>query len=183
MSQHKVQSGETLSKIAAKYNVTVAQLVKINGIVEPNFITVGQVLLTKPPAISQQMKQTAQVGEKASNDLMSTEAEPAIAACPMGKSEPDFQNVFADIFAKYISPFGFDSKGITHECSVSDFTAEAELCHQEGEVLFPIPFTELVSNIKIPDVAVAVNNSAVPDKKIKDESQKKKTTWDAATNK
>ncbi len=96
MSQHRVQSGETLSKIAAKYNVTVVQLVKINGIVDPNFITVGQILLTEPPTVSQQMKQTAQAGEKASNDLMSTDAEPAIAACPMDKSEPDFQSVFVD---------------------------------------------------------------------------------------
>ncbi len=49
-----VKSGDTLAKIAAKFNVTVAALQKMNGISDPNKITVGQRLKiatpTKTPA-------------------------------------------------------------------------------------------------------------------------------------
>ena len=37
-------AGDTLSRIAAKYGTTVAKLVEINGIKNPNLIRVGQVL-------------------------------------------------------------------------------------------------------------------------------------------
>jgi LysM repeat protein len=39
---HTVATGDTLAKIAAKYGTTVADLVKINGISNPNVIRVGQ---------------------------------------------------------------------------------------------------------------------------------------------
>ncbi len=39
---HTVKSGDTLSAIAAKYKTTVNDLVKINGIKDPNLIRVGQ---------------------------------------------------------------------------------------------------------------------------------------------
>ena len=41
---YTVKSGDTLSRIAAKYGTTVAKLVEINGIKNPNLIRVGQVL-------------------------------------------------------------------------------------------------------------------------------------------
>ena len=41
---HKVASGETLGSIARKYKTTVAALVKINKISNPNLIKVGQVI-------------------------------------------------------------------------------------------------------------------------------------------
>lgn len=41
---YTVTSGDTLSKIAAKYSTTVAQLAEINGIKNPNLIHVGQVI-------------------------------------------------------------------------------------------------------------------------------------------
>ena len=37
-----VQKGDTLTKIAGRYGVTVAQLVKWNNIPNPNLILVGQ---------------------------------------------------------------------------------------------------------------------------------------------
>lgn len=43
-STYKVVKGDTLTKIAAKYNTTVANLVKLNDITNPNYIVVGQVL-------------------------------------------------------------------------------------------------------------------------------------------
>ena len=39
---HTVKKGETLSGIASKYGVTVADIVSANGIKNPNLITVGQ---------------------------------------------------------------------------------------------------------------------------------------------
>ncbi len=41
---HKVVSGDTLGKIAASYKTTVAVLVKLNGIKDPNKIKVGQAI-------------------------------------------------------------------------------------------------------------------------------------------
>ena len=41
---HKVVSGDTLGKIAAKYKTTVAALTKLNGIKNANSISVGQVI-------------------------------------------------------------------------------------------------------------------------------------------
>ena len=42
--KYVVKSGDTLSKIASKYHVTVEQLVRLNSIKNPNKIYVGQVL-------------------------------------------------------------------------------------------------------------------------------------------
>ncbi|MCX8045266.1 MAG: LysM peptidoglycan-binding domain-containing protein [Anoxybacillus gonensis] len=42
-----VQKGDTLSKIAQKYNTTIASLQKLNGISNPNLIRVGQKLRVK----------------------------------------------------------------------------------------------------------------------------------------
>lgn len=41
---HKVKKGETLSKIARYYDVTVEAIVASNGIKDPNLIKVGQLL-------------------------------------------------------------------------------------------------------------------------------------------
>lgn len=42
---HTVVWGDTLSELAVKYNTTVANLVKLNNITDPNFIVVGQKLV------------------------------------------------------------------------------------------------------------------------------------------
>ena len=42
-----VQYGDTLAKIAKKYNVTVEQLMKWNSIQNPDFLMVGQQLVIK----------------------------------------------------------------------------------------------------------------------------------------
>ena len=44
---YAVQSGDTLAKIAKKYNVTMEQLIKWNDIKNPDMITVGQQLKIK----------------------------------------------------------------------------------------------------------------------------------------
>src|SRR5690606_29157740 len=42
--QHRVSNGETLSQIAARYRVSLASLVQMNGLRSSNFIRAGQVL-------------------------------------------------------------------------------------------------------------------------------------------
>ena len=44
MSKYVVQRGDTLSQIAKKHNTTVYEITKLNNIVNPNMIRVGQVL-------------------------------------------------------------------------------------------------------------------------------------------
>ena len=44
---YAVQSGDTLAKIAKKYNFTMEQLIKWNDIKNPDMITVGQQLKIK----------------------------------------------------------------------------------------------------------------------------------------
>jgi len=46
---YEVQPGDTLSSIAARYDVTVEDLVKANDIVDPNLIKVGQKLVIPKP--------------------------------------------------------------------------------------------------------------------------------------
>jgi LysM repeat protein len=43
--RHTVASGESLSQIAQNYGVTVAQIMAVNGLDDPNTIVVGQELL------------------------------------------------------------------------------------------------------------------------------------------
>lgn len=50
-ADYTVQRGDTLSRIAANTNTTVATLAQINGIVNPNLIRAGQVM--RVPAVSQ----------------------------------------------------------------------------------------------------------------------------------
>lgn len=47
---YTVQKGDTLSAIARKFGVSVADLQKWNNIADPNLIKVGQVLIVSPPA-------------------------------------------------------------------------------------------------------------------------------------
>ena len=46
---HVVQQGETLSKIAAQYGVTVEALMALNSITDPNLIQVGENLAIPAP--------------------------------------------------------------------------------------------------------------------------------------
>lgn len=55
---HIVQAGETLSRIAERYGVTLAELMDLNGIDDPDAIVVGQELLL-PAAAAEQPTATA----------------------------------------------------------------------------------------------------------------------------
>ncbi len=60
--KYTVKAGDTLSGIAKKFGVTVAQLQKWNNIKDPNKISVGQVLIVKAPA-STVVKYTVKSGD------------------------------------------------------------------------------------------------------------------------
>ena len=54
MEIYVVQSGDTLSGIAARFGTTVQYLARINGIVNPNLIYVGQILKISSSGVSAQ---------------------------------------------------------------------------------------------------------------------------------
>lgn len=54
-----VQSGDTLTAIAAKYGVTISDLIAWNNISDPNLIKVGQVLYVREPATNWKATGTA----------------------------------------------------------------------------------------------------------------------------
>ena len=41
---HHVRSGDTLSRIVGSHNVSLARLIEVNEITNPNHISVGQIL-------------------------------------------------------------------------------------------------------------------------------------------
>ena len=49
ITYYKVQSGDTLSKIANRFNVDQADLMAVNGITNPDHVEIGQELKIPPP--------------------------------------------------------------------------------------------------------------------------------------
>ena len=62
---HVVQAGETLHTIGLQYNVSWTQIAEANGLVNPNYIVVGQVLKipTSAPGPAPQFVHTVKAGE------------------------------------------------------------------------------------------------------------------------
>ncbi len=50
--EYTVQTGDTLGAIAAKFNITVAEIIEANDISNPDALEVGQVLIIRRPLIS-----------------------------------------------------------------------------------------------------------------------------------
>lgn len=63
---HVVQSGETLSSIASKYNTSYQSLASLNGLANPNLIFIGQQLKVKGSVASNRIY-TVRVGETLSS--------------------------------------------------------------------------------------------------------------------
>ena len=51
ITYYKVQSGDTLSKIAVRFNVDQADLMAVNGITNPDHVELGQELKIPPPKV------------------------------------------------------------------------------------------------------------------------------------
>jgi LysM repeat protein len=50
--QHTVAYGETLASIASQYDITLNQLMRMNGLVNPNYVAAGEVLQVWTPELS-----------------------------------------------------------------------------------------------------------------------------------
>ncbi len=66
---HVVQSGDTLGAIAAAYGTTVDELMSLNGLTDPNYLYVGQVLALPGGSVVQAtgLQQSAPAGDSASS--------------------------------------------------------------------------------------------------------------------
>lgn len=85
---HVVQSGETLSGIASKYNTSYQSLASLNGLTNPNLIYVGQQLKVKGSVASNRIY-TVQVGETLSGIANKLGATYQVLAQKNGLSNPD----------------------------------------------------------------------------------------------
>lgn len=65
---YKIQSGDTLTKIAKKYNTTVDELCRLNGISNPNLIIAGASLTIPLSGITSGNSSTVSVPQKTTND-------------------------------------------------------------------------------------------------------------------
>jgi hypothetical protein len=89
MSTYKVQAGDTLSHLAKQYNTTVAKLVSLNGIKNPDLIYIGQILITNPPKVNKSLKKAAVEGSNAAKTASSSPVGSAVQSCSL-KKEPKF---------------------------------------------------------------------------------------------
>jgi membrane-bound lytic murein transglycosylase D len=83
-TQHRVQSGETLSVIASRYGVSQAQMAELNGLRMPYRIQVGQVLVLPPPklAVANASAETPATIAAATTSTSAPTAKPTTAAAP-----------------------------------------------------------------------------------------------------
>ncbi len=70
-----IQKGDSLSKIAKQFNLTVAQLITINNITDADHIEAGQVLIIVPAATP--LPTTTRSTRGAAVDLTTSRARPA----------------------------------------------------------------------------------------------------------
>lgn len=81
---HTVAAGDTLTRVAANYGVTIAAIEKVNGINDYSMIRVGQVLKIPPrtPAPT-----TAKTEAPASQPVARSASSPSAASTPTGKQK------------------------------------------------------------------------------------------------
>ena len=83
MRRYVVQSGDTLSGIAARYGLTTAQLVRVNNLgASANSLRVGQQLLIPTPAV---MSQTPQASIPQAQQVPVTQSRPSVTTLPQTK--------------------------------------------------------------------------------------------------
>ncbi|MBM5784172.1 MAG: LysM peptidoglycan-binding domain-containing protein [Cyanobacteria bacterium K_DeepCast_35m_m1_288] len=99
-TQHKVQSGETLSVIADRYGVSMQNLIALNGISNPNQVEVGRTLKlrgTPKPAAKP-------VAAKPAPKPQTVAAKPAAKPAPQPAAKPATQPVAAQPVAAKPEP-------------------------------------------------------------------------------
>jgi membrane-bound lytic murein transglycosylase D len=91
--EHRVASGETLSHIAARYQVSVASLVEINGLRNSHMIRAGQVLLLPTAAAEEErppemVLAVAMVEAEPQDTVLTTAAAPALVLESLDEAGP-----------------------------------------------------------------------------------------------
>jgi cell wall-associated NlpC family hydrolase len=110
---YTVQSGDTLSSIAARFGTNWEALASINGVANPNFIEVGQVL-----RLSGMASQGAPTGSASAPITPTVEAQPAPAPAPSvsNRAEIAVRAALAQVGKPYVwggsGPNGFDCSGL-----------------------------------------------------------------------
>lgn len=57
MQVHVVQPGETLSRIVRTYNSDLQEIIRINGLSDPNKLVIGQALIMPTPVLQHKVQQ------------------------------------------------------------------------------------------------------------------------------
>ncbi len=60
-----VRSGDTLSSIASRYNISVSKIIEINKIKDPSLIRIGQEIMITPPSLTVNSETTNLTGNNA----------------------------------------------------------------------------------------------------------------------
>lgn len=89
MSTHTVRPGETLSAVARANGVSVAELVRLNGIRDPDMIVAGETLIVAPPPVPEAASAMARAGTEAAQTASS--GPPGAAATPCTENDEPFK--------------------------------------------------------------------------------------------
>lgn len=149
--KYKVQKGDTLSKIASMYGVTVAELASYNGISKTNFIKVGQVIEIPPGGRTTPRAATtsSSSAKSTSSKTVSTAAKSAVTPIP---ADGIYTVQKGDSFYKIGAKFGVKSADIA---AYNNLTLEKPL--QIGQKLnIPKP------GASIPAAPAPVKNTTAP---------------------
>jgi LysM repeat protein len=118
--QHTVGSGDNLTKLAARYGVTVKAIVEANGLRNPNFIWVGQRLVIPLPEVPKQ--------EVDSPTEANPEPEPTVEVL-RSIEEPADERVAAeaadaDDSAADLDTAGADSEPVVHVVAQGEYLSQ-----------------------------------------------------------
>lgn len=125
VTEHIVEKGETLSLIAKKYGTTYQELAKINGIKNPNVITVGQVIKLTPNAAE---KTKVSEKSKTTETNQSTKKEVKRLALTFDDGPGAYTNELLDILAEYNVKATFFIQG----CNVKAYSDVIKRMYEEG---------------------------------------------------
>jgi murein DD-endopeptidase MepM/ murein hydrolase activator NlpD len=129
VGNYVVRSGDTLSSIASRYNISVSKIIEINKIKDPSLIRIGQELLITPPNLTVNSETTNLTGNSA--DIVSKIQE-------SNNPENEIINnpVFRwPIYGRVVSDFGDEAYGRINNGIYISAPLGAEVSASEGGVV------------------------------------------------
>jgi murein DD-endopeptidase MepM/ murein hydrolase activator NlpD len=124
-----VKSGDTLSSIASRYNISVSKIIEINKIKDPSLIRIGQEIMITPPSLTVNSETTNLTGNNA--DIMNKIQE-------TNNPENEIINnpVFRwPIYGRVVSDFGDEAYGRINNGVYISAPLGAEVSASEGGVV------------------------------------------------